>query len=59
MLLRQIVTHLLKALDLQIPYHYLGKPQKKVILLMAGPLRPYPPPPSALMAIKLFILVIK
>ena len=26
----------------------LGKPQKKVLLLMAGPLRPYPPPPLEL-----------
>ena len=25
---------------------HLGKPQKKVLLLMAGPLRPYPPPAS-------------
>ena len=30
----------------------LGKPQKKVIVLMAGPLRPYPP--SGLMAIGFF-----
>ena len=29
----------------------LGKPQKKVIFLMAGPLRPYPPPPQSLMAV--------
>ena len=25
---------------------YLGKPQKKILLLIAGPLRPNPPPPS-------------
>ena len=31
----------------------LGKPQKKVLLLMAGPLRPNPPPPSSLMAVEI------
>ena len=30
----------------------LGKQQKKVLLLMAGPLRPNPPPPSSLMAVE-------
>ena len=30
--------------------YWLGKPQKKVLLLMAGPLRPYPLPPKSLMA---------
>ena len=32
----------------------LGKLQKKIILLMAGPLRPNPPPPSSLMAVEIF-----
>ena len=30
---------------------FLGNPKKKVFLLMAGPLRPKPPPPSSLMAV--------
>ena len=30
-----------------------GKSQKKVLLLMARPLRPNPPPPSSLMAVEI------
>ena len=39
--------------DLPGGLHQVGKPPKKVILLMAGPLRPNTPPPSSsLMALE-------
>ena len=57
----QYLVHIFKALSKEVDFaihpsfvfvnHSLGKPQKKVLLLMARPLRPNPPPPSSIMAV--------
>ena len=38
--------------DIQIEFFSKGSRKKKVILVMAGPLRSNPPPPSSLMAVE-------